>query len=47
MRKHVRSDDGLSAKEKGVNIICNDGVDVTSVIHCGKLGFGLTRSLQG
>ena len=45
MRKHVRSDDGLPTKEKGIDVVRDNGVDVTSVIHRGKLGLSLTWSL--
>ena len=34
-----------ATKEKGINVVHDNGVDVTSVIHHGKLGLSLTWSL--
>jgi hypothetical protein len=36
----------LATKEKGVNIVCDDSVDVTCLIHGSKLRLSLACSLH-
>ena len=47
MSGYTLADEHGGSKEKGINVVCDNGINDTDAIQVSQLGFCLSRSLDG